>query len=314
MKKTKIFAIILLAFLVLFALFWFLKDTISPSAWIESIGAAILGAIIATIVSPHNQRWLWNMSSWVMQKIAKRERPREGASISFSQYPVSTDIMSSVSSLSHLRKIRHPELWVVTSGKGGVGKSLLSLGLAECVSQREPVLLVDFDLHNRGLTSLLRIESDNIVSNAFDLLGEFRNMLRGDDQKSPFGYLVTTIESLPGEFEARDFNVICQKFARQIRLDNEVWGDVGMHDCIPPQLLSISHMSDTISVKNSNELFPENLSFLPSRTQGTNFLLSDQSGSSYIIIALFLQTLCAWIKETAPATKIIGNYVVDLSG
>jgi MinD-like ATPase involved in chromosome partitioning or flagellar assembly len=43
----------------------------------------------------------------------------------------------------------------VISGKGGVGKSLLSLGLLEDFSRYGNVLLVDFDLHNRGLTSLL---------------------------------------------------------------------------------------------------------------------------------------------------------------
>ena len=41
----------------------------------------------------------------------------------------------------------------VVSGKGGVGKSSIALGLTEFYSQNENVLLVDFDLHNRGLTS-----------------------------------------------------------------------------------------------------------------------------------------------------------------
>ena len=45
----------------------------------------------------------------------------------------------------------------VASGKGGVGKSTLALGLMEAfVANNEKTLLVDFDLHNRGLTSLLK--------------------------------------------------------------------------------------------------------------------------------------------------------------
>ena len=43
----------------------------------------------------------------------------------------------------------------VVSGKGGVGKSVIALGLLEDFSRDEKALLVDFDLHNRGLTSLL---------------------------------------------------------------------------------------------------------------------------------------------------------------
>lgn len=65
-------------------------------------------------------------------------------------------------------------LVVVASGKGGVGKSTLSLGLTEAFSRDDRVLLVDFDLHNRGLTSLLfsqRIDGQAERS-------EVRNVLR----------------------------------------------------------------------------------------------------------------------------------------
>ena len=46
---------------------------------------------------------------------------------------------------------------VIASGKGGVGKSTLALGLLETwCADGKTTLLVDFDMHNRGLTSLLR--------------------------------------------------------------------------------------------------------------------------------------------------------------
>lgn len=48
----------------------------------------------------------------------------------------------------------------VVSGKGGVGKSTLSLGLAEYFSTYTGVCLIDLDMPNRGLTSLLDDGSD----------------------------------------------------------------------------------------------------------------------------------------------------------
>lgn len=43
----------------------------------------------------------------------------------------------------------------VVSGKGGVGKTRISTTLAKILSKNLKVLMIDFDLHNQGLTSLL---------------------------------------------------------------------------------------------------------------------------------------------------------------
>ncbi len=43
----------------------------------------------------------------------------------------------------------------IVSGKGGVGKTRISLSLAMVISKKIKVLLIDFDLHNQGLTHLL---------------------------------------------------------------------------------------------------------------------------------------------------------------
>ncbi|MCH7680437.1 AAA family ATPase, partial [candidate division KSB1 bacterium] len=48
------------------------------------------------------------------------------------------------------------KLYAVASGKGGVGKTLLSVNLARAVSWSEKrVLLIDLDLYNRGSTTLV---------------------------------------------------------------------------------------------------------------------------------------------------------------
>ena len=48
-----------------------------------------------------------------------------------------------------------PVVISVVSGKGGVGKSRISLVLAGILAKKYKVLLVDFDLHNQGLTHLV---------------------------------------------------------------------------------------------------------------------------------------------------------------
>lgn len=48
-----------------------------------------------------------------------------------------------------------PLIISVVSGKGGVGKTSISISLAKILSKNLKVLLIDFDLHNQGLTHLL---------------------------------------------------------------------------------------------------------------------------------------------------------------
>ena len=49
-----------------------------------------------------------------------------------------------------------PIILAVVSGKGGVGKTMLSVALAQELSLGAPTLLIDLDFFNRGLTGLMR--------------------------------------------------------------------------------------------------------------------------------------------------------------
>ncbi len=78
---------------------------------------------------------------------------------------------------------RHVEerakLVIIASGKGGVGKSMLSLGLTETfVNNDAQTLLVDFDLHNRGLTSLFALAgTQDSKTSVYSELGRFDQIL-----------------------------------------------------------------------------------------------------------------------------------------
>lgn len=50
----------------------------------------------------------------------------------------------------------NPIILAVVSGKGGVGKTMLSVSLAQELSLGAPTLLIDLDFFNRGLTGLMR--------------------------------------------------------------------------------------------------------------------------------------------------------------
>lgn len=63
----------------------------------------------------------------------------------------------------------------VASGKGGVGKTMLSVALAYELSQNAPTLIIDLDFFNRGLTGLLRKGQVIRELESPDLLPEFNS-------------------------------------------------------------------------------------------------------------------------------------------
>ncbi len=66
----------------------------------------------------------------------------------------------------------YPFTIAVLSGKGGVGKTTISLNLAKSLSQRYKVWLIDLDLHNRGATSIAWESEDQIPVSVAQLILE----------------------------------------------------------------------------------------------------------------------------------------------
>lgn len=196
------------------------------------------------------------------------------------------------------------ELWVIASGKGGVGKSVISLGLLEKLSTGGKVLLLDFDLHNCGLTSLLKLrQTEGEKVSAYSLLNEFVEMLELDKRPEKVNELMTMIykTALPPGF-AMNYQHIVNKFSLNSRLQNEDWGMTSAtHPIKISRIPQKPPFRKRIPVKNTDDpnespLIPANAFVMPSRRANEQLLLGRVSEMSYILVYLFLRSLCYWLK------------------
>src|SRR5262249_41360269 len=205
------------------------------------------------------------------------------------------------------------ELWVVASGKGGVGKSLISLGLVEDLSRNGKVLLLDFDLHNCGLTSLLDLGNRNSPNTAYSLLEDFRKMLEaGSSGDETYKSILEDDYQLPQSFDSKKhLNIILEKYAKECRLDPHKWSDLTEDSLLDPELIRISPKVEKIRVKREDSaLIPRNAFILPSRNYKQQLLLTPVSTLSYIVVFLFLRALCYWMA----VRSTVGTIILDCHG
>ena len=103
----------------------------------------------------------------------------------------------------------------IVSGKGGVGKTRISISLAKILSKYLKVLLIDFDLHNQGLTHLLDDRKKNInESSTFDYLCNKNYVKPTKLQENLFFISASkdTIQSSQKEIEDLNYNYTSQDF------------------------------------------------------------------------------------------------------
>ena len=165
-------------------------------------------------------------------------------------------------------------LIVVASGKGGVGKSTLSLGLVEAFSRFNNTLLVDFDMHNRGLTSLLRDATDTGRTNVLSEMERFHEL-----------YLQTELFGSGAEVE------------RGAQLVNS-FDDLRRRFSPPGTEMQIKEFAGK-PVTPANEIspvYPQNAFFMPSTSTLPNerFLSSKVFRSQFDEVYFFLKCLSYW--------------------
>ncbi len=187
---------------------------------------------------------------------------------------------------------------VIASGKGGVGKSSIALGLLEYYSQQERVLLVDFDLHNRGLTSKfghMLPKDQSQQSTLFAELVEFQSSVSSELRESLH-------EKLKGQERKATLGDITKAEFRRLRSkyceDNGAPRD--MHLAALPR-----------ARRNKGWIRPSSAFFLPSRYPDQEFIGSDISRMDFVEIALFIKYLACLARRGEQA---ITRIIVDCHG
>jgi len=316
---------IIIQLLILLALWLILVEVIKPENLVAKIVlwivSAILGGLAVYLTQEEFYDWIWGFTQFIKRLVGGKDvsvslRKTENISV-----PISPEELRR---LENIAPPRGAELIVISSGKGGVGKSLLALGIVEHLSKRGNVLLVDFDLQNRGLTSLLN-KSESDPPSVFGLLDQFRNMLgKGTDQdtRKVFSDLLNTGLELPNDFNNKHFLTMTEKFARA--RENEIWDNLQEFEMLPINLSNYFRSPKEIPIADDLvPLYPPNAFFLPSRlvsqrleSEGVNepFLFTGVSTSSFPIVYLFLRSLSWWLGAPIQGKEGVESIVLDCHG
>lgn len=191
------------------------------------------------------------------------------------------------------------KLIVVASGKGGVGKSTLALGLTEayCRDTRK-TLLIDFDMHNRGLTSLLQVYQKGGQSTSC-----FKEMLRFHKDASPAlksnGYVPGSVQKNNGPTNSNESRKVDRVKLRDL-MDQysgyPVW----------KQFETISLIEPNTSVKVRGVDVPwDNAFFLPSLLREERFLGSEIFEIDFVHVFFFLKYLAYWARHKLNVSHVI---------
>ena len=149
---------------------------------------------------------------------------------------------------------KSPQIITISAGKGGVGKTLISANLARILSwSGKHVLLVDMDLHNRGLTTLvaeppitdkitvagimeLALEPD--VTRLRELVAERELAIANDGEGNqiPLYLVPSTVTSSAVDWSQNAFDIeqlkeLIAKFVREIATKYDI--DCIVFDCRP---------------------------------------------------------------------------------
>ena len=317
---------IIIQLLILLVLWLLLIEIVKPdnlvSKVVIGVSSAILGGLAAYLTQEEFFDWIWGFTQFIKRLGGRKDEFVPLHKTKNISVPISPEELRR---LENIAPPRGAELIVISSGKGGVGKSLLALGIVEHLSKRGNVLLVDFDLQNRGLTSLLN-KSESDPPSAFGLLDQFRNMLGkgtgADTPRTVFSDLLNTGLELPDDFNNKHFLTMTEKFARA--RDNETWDNLQEFEMSPINLSNYFKSPKEISITDDSvPLYPPNAFFLASRLisqrtepEGVNepFLFTGVSTSSFPVVYLFLRSLSWWLGAPIQGKQGVESIVLDCHG
>ncbi len=133
--------------------------------------------------------------------------------------------------------LKNAKIITITSVKGGVGKSTLTLSLAsEIASQKKKVLIADFDLYTGGIAMLLKVDNaSNIFNFAADLMSNtFNGVNKYIKNYNEF------IDILPAPVDPRSISKIDVKYIEIL-----IKKLIHIYDVI---LIDTNHVVDTVKL------------------------------------------------------------------
>ncbi len=193
----------------------------------------------------------------------------------------------------------------VVSGKGGVGKTLVSLGLAELQSKYERVLLLDFDLHNRGLTSkLVRIPLKDGTRCVFDELTHYHDSIcKARSAEEIAGLKKSGLKGIDRATFYRERN----RFSYR---DPALQDDLRSLSPLP-----VPRREEPALSPASRKVweFGRNVHVMPSRRRGQLFLGSEVSSLDAVEVAVFLKYLaCLAFRQGYHRVIVDGHGAHDM--
>jgi cellulose biosynthesis protein BcsQ len=187
---------------------------------------------------------------------------------------------------------------VVVSGKGGVGKSTIALGSMEYLSEQSKVLLVDFDLHNRGL--FLKLLGENLIEGEFTTTQKELNFFKSNLDIEEDMRVEANLAHYRLKLSDLTYAAFIKYRERFCYVQEHNQGGAKVLRDFPIVQLGkdTSSLSELLHGPRAEFCY-----FLPSR-EGI-FLGSEESRLNEAEIALFLKYLASWCYKSYAITEMI---------
>jgi hypothetical protein len=194
------------------------------------------------------------------------------------------------------RRLAEARVTAVVSGKGGVGKSSIALGLLEYASMFGNVLLVDLDLHNQGLTSMLLGRNASVLADFDTTFGEMQRFRRQIVPSArPNG-------AKDGEWDCNSISR-SQWVALVRRFESVGEGEAERIRALRPFRFPLGKRVQSSLYKAT--VGSGHSYFLPAREPSQRLFMSDVSRMDFVEVFLFVKALAAWAHDDRSISRII---------
>ncbi len=263
---------------------------------VSNPGVAVALQLLGLIQLPPTLLALRDLWSEARYNREKSRTIREQRARFSSRKSYSLELLRSGSTPDWRSRVPEAHVTSVVSGKGGVGKSCIALGLLEYHSMFGHTLLVDMDLHNQGLTSLL-MGRTGVVDQGYDTTyGELERFQR-EVVQSVRRNLGPDRELHPSTISPSNWEPLVRSYTRGALDGQEVRRAV--------RSLNFSSTHRVYSKLYEGVVGIGNASFLPARRDSQRLFLSKVAEMNHVDVFLFIKALAALAHDNAVRELII---------